>query len=158
VQTQSIHPSPRLNPGVIGYMSDLSPDCRCYLRGAARKQDQSTEHRDFLLSQAHEDATIAKEKRGAADRRKKRVHDRAVKLNAFKPILSLKRLKEMPVAGDKAIRIKEQLSWHKRIGGDVNIPRGFHSFRKTKAWVAMVKAVQRHLHGVSHQKLEGACI
>jgi hypothetical protein len=158
VQTQSIHLSPRLNPGVTDYMSDLSPDCRCYLRGAAREQDQSKEYQGFLLSQAHEDAKTAKEKRGAADRCKKRTHDRAVRLNAFQPILSLKKLKKMTVGGDKAARIKEQLSWHKRIGGDVNIPSGFHSFRKVKAWVAMVKAVQRHLHGVSHQKLKGARI
>jgi hypothetical protein len=158
VHAQGIHLCLRLNPGVVGYMSNLSPDCQCYLRGAAREQDRSKEYRNFLLSQAHEDAKTAKEKRQAADRCKKRVHDRAVKLNAFKPILNLKRLKEMTVAGDKAARIKEQLSWHKRIGGDINIPCGFHSFRKAKAWVAMVKAVQRHLHGVSHQKLEGVCI
>lgn len=80
------------------------------------------------------------------------------KLEAFEPILSLKRLKDMTVDGDRADRIKEQLSWHKRVGGDVNIPAGFHAFRKTKAWVAMIKAVQRHQHGVAHRKLKGMCI
>lgn len=75
------------------------------------------------------------------------------KLNAFNPILSLKTLKKLTVDGDRVGRIKEQLSWHKRIGGDVNIPRGFHAFRKAKAWVVMVKAVQRHQHGVAHRKL-----
>lgn len=139
-------------------MSNLSPECRCYLRGAAREQDQSKAYQGFLLSQAHEDAKTAKANRAAADRRKKRVHDRMVKLDAFEPILSLKTLKKMTVDGDRADRIKEQLSWHKRIGGDVNIPAGFHAFRKAKAWVAMVRAVQRHLRGVAHQKLKGTCI
>ncbi|KAF9779018.1 hypothetical protein BJ322DRAFT_1113877 [Thelephora terrestris] len=55
--------------------------------------------------------------------------------------------------GDRSERIKQQLSWHKRIGRDVNIPAGFHAFRKAKAWGAMVKAVQRHQLGTSHRKL-----
>jgi hypothetical protein len=78
-----------------------------------------------------------------------------VKLNAFEPILNLKRLMKMTVDGDRADRIKGQLSWHKSIGGDVNIPHGFHAFRKAKAWVAMVNAVRRHLRGVAHRKLKG---
>ena len=153
-----IHQCPRLNPGVVDFMSNLSPQCRGYLRGAAREQDQSKAYQGFLLSQAHEDAKTAKGKRAAANKRKERVHKRMVKLNEFEPILSLKTLKKMTVDGDKAARIKEQLSWHKRIGGDVNVPAGFHAFRKAKAWVAMVKAVQRHLHGTAHQKLKGICI
>ena len=139
-------------------MSNLSPECRRYLRGTDREQDQSKAYRGFLLSQAHEDSKTAKEKRAAADVRKKRVDDRMAKLNNFKPVLSLKKLKEMRVDGDRADRIKEQLSWHKRIGGDANIPTGFHAFRKGKAWVAMVQAVQRHLHGVAHLKLKGTYI
>jgi hypothetical protein len=61
----------------------------------------------------------------------------------------------MSVDGDRSERIKQQLSWHKQIGQDVNIPAGFHAFRKAKAWVTMVKAVRRHQHGISHQKLPG---
>jgi len=139
----------------MDYMSKLSPNCRRYLRGAAREQDKSKVYQGFLLAQAHEDAKTAKEKRAAADRRKEWVDKRMAKLNAFKPILSLKKLKEMTAGHDKVDRIKEQLSWHKRIGRDVNIPAGFHSFRKAKAWVAMIQAVQRHLHGVAHKKLKG---
>ena len=60
------------------------------------------------------------------------------KVNKFKPILSLKKLKKMTVDGDRADRIKRQLSWHKQIGKDVNIPTGFYSFHKVKAWVAMI--------------------
>jgi hypothetical protein len=150
-----IYRSPRLNPGTVDYMANLSPDCRRYLRGAARDRDRSKEYQGFLLSQAHEDAKTAKDKRAAADRRKKRVDDRMVKLNAFEPILNLKRLMKMTVDGDRADRIKGQLSWHKSIGGDVNIPHGFHAFRKAKAWVAMVNAVRRHLRGVAHRKLKG---
>jgi hypothetical protein len=157
LQPQVIHRGLRLNPGVVDYMENLSPKCRRYLRGAARKQDQNKEHRGFLLSQAHEDTKTAKEKRAAATMRKKRVDERLAKLNRFKPILSLKKLKEMTVDGDRADRIKEQLSWHRRIDGDVNIPTRFHEFRKAKAWVAMIQAVQRHLDGVAHQKLKGTC-
>ena len=80
------HQNPRLNPGTVDYMANLSPDCRRYLRGAARERDQSKEYQGFLLSQAHEDAKTAKDKRAAADRRKKRVDDRMVKLNAFEQI------------------------------------------------------------------------
>jgi hypothetical protein len=76
-------------------------------------------------------------------------------LNAFTPILSLKTLKEMTVDGDKVKRIKEQLSWHKQVDKDVNIPAGFSAFRKAKAWVAMVRAVQRHANGTTHKKLKG---
>lgn len=75
MSARSIHQSLRLNPGVVDYMSDLSPECRRYLRGMAREQDQSKAYRGFLLSQAHEDAKTAKEKRAAADVRKKRVDD-----------------------------------------------------------------------------------
>ena len=150
-----VHCNQRLNPGVVNYTSNLSPGCRCYLRGAAREQDQKKTYQCFLLSQAHEDIETAKEKRAAADRRKKRVRDQMDKLDAFTPILSLKRLKKMTADNDKAGRIKNQLTWHKRVGKDVNIPAGFHAFRKAKAWVAMVKAVERHLHGVAHRKLKG---
>jgi len=139
-------------------MSKLPPECRRYLRGAAREQDKSKAYQGFLLAQAHEDAKTAKEKRAAVDKRKDRVEKRMAKLNAFKPILNLKMLEEMTVSGDKVDRIKEQLSWHKRIGRDVNIPAGFHAFRKAKAWVAMIQAVQRHLHGVAHQKIKGTGI
>ena len=138
-------------------MSKLPPDCRRYLRGAAREQDQSKAHRGFLLSQADEDAKTAKEKRAAADRRKERVAKRMAKLDKFKPILSLKKLKKMTVGKDTVARIKEQLSWHKRVGGDVNIPAGFHSFRKAKAWVAMIQAVRRHQCGLVRDKLKGTC-
>jgi len=139
-------------------MSTLSPVCRRYLRGAAQEQDQSKTYQGFLLSQAHEDARTAKEKRAAADRCKERVHERTVKLNAFEPILSLKKLKKMTVDGDNVARIKQQISWHKRIGGDLNIPPRFHGFRKAKAWVAMVWAVQRHQRGVVQRKLKGVYI
>jgi len=152
---QIIHRSPRLNPGLVDYMSNLSPECRRYLRGAAREEDQSKEHWTFLLTQAQEDAKAAKEKRAAADRRKERVDERMATLNEFDPILSLRRLKKMSVGRDTAKRIKTQLTWHRRIGGDVNIPTRFHGFRKAKAWIAMVKAVQRHKRGISHRKLKG---
>jgi hypothetical protein len=142
--TQMIYQSPRLNPGTVDCMANLSPDFRRYLRGTARERDRSKEYQGFLLSQVHEDAKTAKGKRAAADRRKKRVDDRMVKLNAFEPILNLKRLMKMTVDGDRADQIKGQLSWHKSIGGDVNIPHGFH---------AMVNAVRRHLRGVAHRKL-----
>lgn len=142
----------------MDYVSNLSPECRRYLRGAAREQDQNKEHQGFLLSQAHEDAKTAKEKRAAAATCKKRVDARIAKLNKFEPILSLKKLKKMTVDRDKADRIKQQLSWHRRIGGDVNIPTRFHEFRKAKAWVVMIQAVRRHLHGVAHRKLKGKCM
>jgi len=138
-------------------MSNLSHNCWAFLRGAAREQDQSKAYQGFLISQAHEDAKTAKEKRAAADRRKERVNIRKAKLDAFEPILSLKKLKKMKVGGDTADRIKEQLSWHRKVGGDVNIPPGFHALRKAKAWVVMIKAVQRHRNGVSHRKLKGMC-
>lgn len=136
-------------------MLDLSPDCQRYLQGAAWEQDESMEYQSFLLSQAREDIKTARNKRAAADRGKKRVHKQMIKLNKFEPILSLMWLKKMTVKADKVDRIKEQLFWHKRIGGDINIPAGFHSLHKAKAWVVMVRAVQRHLHGVAHQKLKG---
>ena len=136
-------------------MSKLSPADKRNLRGMAQEQDQSKAHQRFLLSQAQEDVKTAKEKRAAADRRKKRADDRMDKLNKFEPILSLKRLKKMTVDGDKVTRIKGQLSWHRHVGGDVNIPKGFHGFRKVVAWVAMVRAVERHAHGVADQKLKG---
>ena len=119
----------------------------------ARDQDESKAYRGFLLSQAEEDAKTAKEKRAKAEKRKQNVADRAAKLNAFKPILSLKKLKAMKVGGDRADRIKDQLTWHKKIGGDASIPKNFHKFRKGKAWVVMIKAVERHLRGVAHLKV-----
>ena len=64
----------------------------------------------------------------------------------------------MMVDGDKVVRIKDQLSWHRHIGGDVNIPKGFHGFRKAVAWVAMIQAVQRHALGIADQKLKGVHI
>ena len=149
------HDIQRLNPGTTEYMGNLSPDGKRFLRGQAREQDQKKAHSGFLLSQAEEDSRNAKEKRVAADRRKKRADDRVAKLNKFEPILSLKRLKEMTVDGDKVAWIKEQLSWHRHIGKDVNIPSGFHSFRKAKAWVAMIQAVRRNLCGEAHLKTKG---
>ena len=139
-------------------MSNLSPEDRCYLRGAAREQDQSKAHRGFLLSQAHEDAKTSKEKRAAADRRKERVNDRLKKLENCQPILSLRKLKKKTMDGITLKEIKEQLSWHKRIGHDINIPPGFHSFRKARAWVALVRAVWRHVNGVARENLNGICV
>ena len=112
-------------------------------------------YQGFLLSQAQENMKTAKENRAVAERRKQRAADQVAKLKKFEPILSLEDLKEMTVDKVRAERIKEQLSWHRKIGGDVNIPKGFHKFRKGKAWVAMVQAVRRHLRGKAHQKIKG---
>ena len=158
VRNRCAHWSLRLTPGTVDYMSNLSTNSRHFLRAAARKQDQSKAQRLFLVSQAREDAKTAKEKRAAAEKRKKRAADRIAMLNKFKPILSLKKLKSMTIGGDKGPRIVKQLTWHWRIGGDVNIPKGFHSFHKAKAWAIMVQAVWRHLHGVAKQKIEGTCM
>lgn len=80
------------------------------------------------------------------------------KLESFQPILSLRKLREKTVDGITLKEIKEQLSWHKRIGGDVNIPPRFHSLRKVRAWVAMVRAVWRHVNGVVGEKHQGICM
>lgn len=151
----STHHDQRLNSGVVDYTSDLSPECHHYLQGAAWEQDQNKTYQSFLLLQASEDAKTAKEKRVAANKCKKRLQDRMDKLDKFELILSLEQLKEMTVDHDKVGRIKDQLSWHRKISGDVNIPTGFHAFCKAKAWAAMIKAVQRHRQGVAHRKLKG---
>lgn len=136
-------------------MSDLSPECRRYLRGTAREQDESKAYQSFFLTQAEEDVKVAKQKQTAADRRREKAKKSLATLNKFDPILSLKKLKKLTIDGVNARLINKQLRWHKRIGGDVNIPNGYSTFRKAKAWVAMVKAVQRYKRGISRRKLEG---
>ena len=81
-------------------MSNLPPEGRRYLRGAAQEQDQSKAHRGFLLSQAHEDAKTSKEKRAAADRRRA-----SVKMVRTYLLISLIRSYSLPFGRIENIKI-----------------------------------------------------
>lgn len=120
-----------------------------HLRKIARQRDASQAHGRFRLAQAEADISEAKERREAAEKAKGKAVERRVSLEAFEPVLDLKRLQETGSSGDTAKRIQRQIMWHRRIGRDVNIPTGVHKMKKAEAWVVMVLAVRRHLSGTS---------
>jgi hypothetical protein len=142
----------RLNPDAIERMSQMSPEGHQHLRKVARQRDASQAHARFRLAQAEADTAEAKERCEAAKKAKGKAVERQAFLEAFKPILDLNRLQKSGSGGDTAKRIQTQIMWHRRIGGDVNIPTGVHKMKKTEAWVIMVQAVRRHLSGTSANK------
>ena len=133
-------------------MSQMSPEGRQHLRKVARQRDASQAHARFHLAQAEVDTAEAKERCEAAEKAKEKAAERQEFLEAFKPILDLNQLQKSGSGGDTAKRIQTQIMWHRRIGGDVNIPTGVHKMKKAKAWVIMVQAVRRHLSGTSADK------
>ena len=130
----------------------MSPEGRRHIRKVAREQDASQSHAKFRLEQADADIADAKERRAAADKAKMKAAKRQASLEAFEPILDLKRLQTAGFGEDTAKRIQRQVMWHRRIGEDVNIPPGVHKMKKPEAWAVMVQAVQRHLSGTSAEK------
>jgi len=75
-------------------------------------------------------------------------------LEAFKPILDLGELLKYGVCDrDTAKRIQKQVVWHRRIGGDVDIPPYVSKRKKTEAWAAMVDVVRRHSSRMSAVKM-----
>ena len=123
----------------------MSPEGRQHLRKVARQRDASQSHAKFHLAQAEADMREAKERRAAAEKAKGKAAERQASLEAFEPILDLGQLQETGSSGDTAKRIQRQVMWHRRVGGDVDIPPGVHKMKKAEAWIVMIEAVQRHL-------------
>ena len=130
-------------------MSQMSLESRQHLSKVARERDRSQAHAKFHLAQADADLKEAKERRAAADKAKVKATERQVMLEELKPILNLKHLRD---EGPGCCTVKEiwtQIAWHRAIGRDVHIPSGVHKKKKAEVWVVMVRAVRRHLHGMS---------
>jgi len=142
----------RLNPTAIDRMSQMSPEGHQHLRMVARQRDAGQAHARFRLAQAKADIAEGKERREAAEKAKGKAVERQVFLDVFEPILDLEQLQKAGPGEDTAKRIQAQIMWHRRIGGDVNIPTGVHKMKKAEAWTAMVRAVRRHLSGTSTEK------
>jgi len=87
-------------------------------------------HARFRLAQAEADITEAKERREAAEKAKGKAVEWQAFLEVFKPVLDLERLQKVGPDEDTVKRIQTQIMWHRRIGGDVNIPAGVHKMKK----------------------------
>ena len=149
----SVHPLPeatgllkgtRLNPDVYAYMGNMSDIRRRHLRGAARKVDESHMFSNFREEYAKANDADAAQKQAATDQRREKADKRLTELQEFEPVLNLdgKMIKQ-----DRVERMKEQLRWHRTIGGDGDIPPGFNNFNKEKLWDTMVQAIERHGRG-----------
>jgi len=121
--------------------------CR-HLRKVARERDTGQAHAKFRLAQADADMAEAKEQREAADKTKEKATKRQELLEKFEPTLDLKRL-ETGSGGYTVKQIREQITWHRKIGQDIHIPTGVHKMKKAEVWVVMVRAVRRHLRKTS---------
>jgi len=130
-------------------MSEMSSEGHRHIRKVARQRDESQAHSKFQLAQGEADIADANEGREAAGRAKEKAVERRASLEAFEPILNLKQLQKTGSGSDTGKRIQRQITWHRRIGGDVNIPTGVSKMKKEEAWVEMVRAVRRHLSGTS---------
>jgi len=128
-------------------MKDMSDDSRRHLRGAARKVDESHAFSNFREEYANANIADMAQKRAAADQKKKNADKRLRKLQKFEPVLNLE---GKTIKDDRVERMKDQLRWHRAIGGDSEIPSGFNSFKKEKLWDTMKQAVKRH-----HEKNTG---
>jgi hypothetical protein len=133
-------------------MAQMSPEARQHLRKVARQRDSSQADVKFRLAQAEADISEGIERHNAAEKAKAKAVARQEELEAFKPALNLKELREAGPGGFNVKDIKKQLSWHRNIGNDAHIPTGFHALRKELAWHVMVRAVRRHLKGTLADK------
>ena len=118
----------------------------------AREQDTSQAHAKFHLAQAEVDIDKAKGRRAAVDKSKAKAAERQAMLEELEPVLSLKHLQDEGSDSYTVKWIQLQIAWHQTIGQDVHIPIGIHKKKKAEAWVVMVWAVRRHLHGTSTAK------
>lgn len=125
----------------------MDSDGRRHLRKAARTRDESHQDRKFREALAQADADKAEANRKADQVKAQKAAKREETLKEFKPILSLSKLKEMTVEDDRLTRIRQQLTWHRDIGKDVNL-KGIHKMKKEEAWTNMIHAVQRHCKGI----------
>lgn len=121
-------------------MKNMSSERRFHLRGAARKVDQSHTFRNFREEYADANAVNAVQKQAATDQKKQKAVVRLAKLQAFKPVLDLTGRR---IEDDRVDRMKEQLRWHREIGGDKDIPP-YSNLKKPALWDAMNRAVQRY--------------
>jgi len=119
----------------------MSEDHRHYLRGAARKVDESHAFSNFREEYAKANDADAAQKRAAINQRKEKADKRLTDLQRFKPVLDLE---GKMMEDDRVERMKTQLRWHRVIGGDDDIPPGFYNFNKQKLWDTMDQAIKRH--------------
>lgn len=122
-------------------MEEMSDDRRRHLRGAARKVDESHAFSNFRDEYANANNADMARKQAAAEQKMKNADERLRKLREFEPILNLE---GKVIEDDRVERMKTQLRWHREIGGDREIPTGFHSFKKEKLWDTVNQAVKRH--------------
>jgi len=129
----------------------MDPNGRRHLRKAARARDESRQDKNFREALAQADADKAEANREADQVKEQKASKKRETLQAFKPILSLSKLRKMTIENDRAWRIRQQLVWHRDIGNDVNL-KGIHKMNKEVAWTNMICAVQRHHKGISSTK------
>lgn len=134
----------RLNPDVYAYMKDMPETRRRHLRGAARKVDEAHVFSNFREEYTKASDADAAQKRAATDQKKEKADKRLTELQEFKPVLNLD---GKTIGQDRVDRMKNQLRWHRVIGGDEDIPSGFYNFNKQKLWDTMVQAIERHESG-----------
>ena len=130
-------------------MKQMSCDAHKHLRKVGRDHNRNQFDAKFRLRQAEVDLETAKEKHEAADRVKKKATKCQADLEAFKPILDLKRLQELGLKGHNAKDIQKQIRWHWNIGEDAHIPTHASKMKKVDAWPVMIQAVRRHLRGTA---------
>ena len=122
-------------------MKDMPNNRRCHLRGAAREVDQGHAFSNFREELASANEADMAQKQAAMDKKKENAEKRLKELQDFKPILDLK---GKTINDARVDTMKKQLRWHRDIGGDDEIPPGFHHFKKVELWDTVTEAVKRH--------------
>ena len=138
----------RLNPGVEKYLREMDAGGRAHLRKAARVRDESRQDKAFRVVLSQADADKAEANRKADQVKEQNAAEKRRILEAFKPTLSLTELVKKTIDGFGAPAIREQLKWHRDIGGNPNL-KGLSHMTKQVAWDNLLRAVQRHHEGIS---------
>ena len=123
-----------------------------FIRTETRRLDASKRHQEQNAKGIEAKIQWSKEKRERKKRREQEVQEKKAELERlladFKPVLDLIFLREMGQKGDTISRMKLQLSWHREVGKDSQVPE---HLSKLKLWTdvrgKLVEAVERHLKG-----------
>jgi len=135
-------------PGLLEFSHCLREEDRAFTRQKARELDAAKLPLKERNAQAVANRKAAEEEQKDAERRASRREDRKTEesklLEGFKPILDLDQFRSFPATQPKNYILRQQLVWHRVVGGDKDLPAGlFTSMNKERMKELIIGALER---------------
>ena len=125
----------------------LSIELRQFARGEARRIDASKARKIQRQKLATANIEVSKQRQKKQEASQQLAAERLERLKASNPILDLEKLQGTLYNDLRVDRLREQLRWHRQIGGDEEIPKAISGLKKADLLKEVLAAVERRTRG-----------